>query len=168
MIRSISKYLTRSVIQAQNKTRKKQFLEWDQIKSIALIIDSSGINKSKLDEICTASGKYFEVFFIEIRSKNPSFSDWKCLLKKDKSLIGLPSKAVMDEFKKKKFDLCISLNKKGNLYTCYLTGIINAPFKCGLHDVDGELDLIVANEEGRSVEQDLAEVMRYLKMIKTQ
>jgi|GEM_PF-1041486 len=168
MIQFIRNYLTRSKAIAANKLRKKKFLEWGEIKSIALILDKeTSYNKSKLDEFIASLGVFTEVFYCEINSKTPSYNDWNCLTKKDKNIWALPAGVETEKIKKKKFDLVISLNRKSHLYSAYLTSILDAVFKIGTKDVCGELDIIIETETGKSPEQDLNEILRYLKMIKT-
>lgn len=168
MIQFIRNYLTRSKTAAMNKLRRKLFLDWGEVKSIALLIDKdSVVSKNKVDEFTASLGVYTEVLFCEINSKTPSYNDWNCLNKKDKNLWALPSGEKIEKLKKKKFDLVISLNKKGHLYTAYLTSLINATFKIGTKDVCGELDIVIETENGSGPEQDLNDILRYLKMIKT-
>lgn len=168
MFQFIRNYLTRSKTVSVNKTRKKQFLEWEQVKSIALIIDKdTGVNKSKIDAFTASLGVYTEVFYCEINAKTATYGDWTCLTKKDKNIWALPSGVEIEKIKKKKFDLSITLNRKGSFYTAYLTSVIHAVYKCGQRDVCGELDILIEIESDKSPEQELNEILRYLKMIKT-
>ncbi len=168
MLAKIANHLTKSNVAKLNITRQKQFLSWDKIYIVALVIDQSdSINKSELDKFIEATKKYVEVFFVEINSKQATFSDWKCLVKKDKTFLNLPKSLFVNEVKDKKYDLVINISGAKPLYSCSLTMQLNSPFKCGNNNLHGELDLIIERKDGQNLISYLKEIVRYIEMIKT-
>lgn len=144
----------------------KQFLPWDKINKIAIILNNAEpINKSSLDKLINDSQKYVEVFFIELQSKQASFGDWYCLTKKDKSFLNLPTKKIISELSDKKFDLVINTCHT-NLYASYITSVLKSPIKCGQTSKFNEVQLIINETEPFDLMAYLNNVIKYLKMIK--
>jgi hypothetical protein len=83
MLNKLAEITLRSLITKNNSTRQKQFLPWDKIQKIALVISKDEtINKSAIDKFISDSQKHIEVFFIELSSKTPGYGDWKSFTKK--------------------------------------------------------------------------------------
>ncbi len=168
MFAKIASFITASKVAEQNKARQKQFLNWENIFIVALIIDDKEtINKSELDKFIEGLKKYTEVFFVELNSKQAAYGDWKCVTKKDKTVLNLPKDFFLQESKAKKYDVIINVSNRYSLFTANLTARLNAPFKCGNADLYGELDLIIERKESQSLIAYLKEVVKYLEMIKT-
>jgi len=168
MFTSIANYLTRSKIHRQNSARKKQFSDWHKIEKIALVIDEiKNLNKSEADKFIEGLKKYTGVFYVEPSSKLPSFSDWTCFSKKDKTILNLPKSIVLNNLNSKKFDLVISVSGQNPLFTANITSQINAAFKCGNNNLFGELDLIIERKD-KDLVSYLKEVVKYLQMIRTE
>src|SRR4051812_26298355 len=95
MLSFIARMAVRAKAEKGLKTRTRKFLPWEKIEKIALIICKDAyVNKSAIDKFIHDSKKYIEVFYIELRSKEPSFGDWQCFSKKDRSLLKLPTTKV--------------------------------------------------------------------------
>ena len=166
MFTQIASYITKSKIVQQSKTRQKQFLNWENIFIIALIIDEKeAINKSELDKFVESLKKYIEVFLVEINSAQASYGDFKCVTKKDKTILGLPKTVFLAEPKAKKYDLIITVSNKHKLFSANLISQLSSPFKCGSSDLFGELDLVIERNESQNLIVYLKEVVRYLQMI---
>ncbi len=166
MLSKIAAYITRSKIAEKNKTRQKQFLNWNDVNTVALIIDDKEtINKSELDKFVEGIKKHTEVFFVQLNAKQAGYGDWNCLIKKDKTFLNLPK--PLDQGETKKYDLVINVSHQYALYSANLVGQLNAPFKCGNADLFGELDLIIEKKDSLNLIAYLKEVMKYLEMIKT-
>ena len=132
-----------------------------------MILDEKNLNKSEIDKLLESTKKYVEVFYVELNAKQASFGDWKCLINKNKTWLGLPSNQSTQVFQEKKFDLVINVSHEYKLFSANLISGINATFRCGNTNVFGELDLIVERKEGQNLNVYLKEVFRYLEMIKT-
>lgn len=166
MFRWLAELYVKNCISRDNATRNRQFLSWDRIEKIALILDQADhINKSEVDKFVSDTRKYVDVFYVELGSGKPTFGDWRCFPRKDRSLLHLPKAAVRDEVRKKNFDLVI--NTSGDrLFSAALTAAISAPFKCG-NGMTAGTDLIIARDEKTPLLNHLNDVVTYLKMIRT-
>lgn len=166
MFEWIAKVYLRNRIARDNAARKKQFLSWEKIEKIALILDQKDkINKSEIDKFLESTKKFVDVFYIELSSQTPSFGDWRCFSKKDRSILRLPKGPLQEEIRKKKFDVVINTSG-GRLFSYAIAASLQAPFKCG----DGEYnssDLIVTRDEKTPLIRHLNDVVTYLKMIRT-
>lgn len=168
MINKLAEITLRSQVAKDNLALPKYFLSWDKIEKIALIISKDEtINKSALDKFIADSQKYVEVFFIELNSKQPSFGDWKCFTKKDKSLLSLPKKTISNDLINKKFDLVINASNNFQLFASAITSTIKAPVKCGQTNGFNEVQLIIQKTVPFNLINYLNDVVKYLKMIKT-
>ena len=64
MFRFIAEMIVRSKIEKESTGRKKQFLSWEKIEKIALIIGKNEtLNKSAIDKFIQDSKKFIEVFY---------------------------------------------------------------------------------------------------------
>ncbi len=168
MLNKLAEITLKSQVAKDNSAAPKQFLPWDKIQKVALVISKDQtINKSTIDKFITDSQKHVEVFFIELQSKEKSFGDWKCFTKKDKSILNLPKKPVTDEINSKKFDLVINAATNFNLFASALTSSLKAPVKCGQNSNYNEVQLIIQKTEPFNLINYLNDVVKYLKMIKT-
>ncbi len=168
MINKLAEITLRSQVAKDNLTLPKYFLSWDKIEKIALIISKDEtINKSALDKFIGDSQKYVEVFFIELNSKEPSFGDWKCFTKKDKSILSLPKKTSSNHLINKKFDLVINASNNFQLFASAITSTLKAPVKCGQTSGFNEVQLIIQKTVPFNLINYLNDVVKYLKMIKT-
>jgi hypothetical protein len=165
----ITKIILKYRIKRENLLRKKKFISWDKVEKIALIIEKKdNINKSAIDTFVDSSKKYIEVFYIETKSKESSYSDWQCFSKKDKSFWNLPKKSIYYELKRKKFDIVVTTCSDTNFFAVALTSCINAPLKCSNISRYDYTDLIIKKAESLNLIAYLEETMRYLKMIRTE
>ncbi len=168
MLTKIADYITKSKIGKQNAARQKHFLNWNNIKSIALLLESDlTLNKSALDKFIEETNKHLEIYYVEINSKQASYGDWKCLIKKDKTILGLPKNLFLEEVKPKNYDLVINISSSYQSFSANVVSHINSPFKCGNNNLCGELDLIIEKKESQNLNSYLKEVVKYLEMIKT-
>jgi hypothetical protein len=168
MFKSISSYLVRNKVQRSNSQRKKKYLSWDKIGRIALVIEEGDkFSKNEIDQFTQSLKKYTEVFFVELKSKQASYGDWKCLVKKDKTFFGLPKPETASSIKSKSFDLLICVNKTDSFFIAGLASAFNAPYKCGNADLFGEMDLIIERKPDQSLLSYLKDVLKYLEMIRT-
>jgi hypothetical protein len=167
MTNKLAEIILKSRISKNNALDKKQFLPWNKIQTIALVLSNNNtINKSAVDKFINDSQKHIEVFLIELKSKNASFNDWHCFTKKDKTILNLPKKNHLINLQNQKFDLIINAAQEFNLFAASITSELKAPFKCGLTSNFNENDLIIQKTNPFSLINYLNDVLRYLKLIK--
>ena len=168
MLNKLAEITLKSIISKNNTARQKQFLPWDKIQRIALVISKDETtNKSAIDKFISDSQKHVEVFFIELNSKEPSFGDWKCFTKKDKTLLNLPKKNVAVELATKKFDLVINASNNSPLFASAVVSYLKAPLKCSQAINFNEAELVIEKTIPFNLINYLNDVVKYLKMIKT-
>lgn len=167
MLGWIGEMFLRSGISKDNVKRQKHFLTWEKIERIALILDKKdNINKSEVDKLLESTKKFFEVFYIELSSAEPSYGDWRCFFKKDKSILGLPKSVLQIEMRKKKFDVVINTLSDDNLFAQSITLALQAPMKCDCTEKFSQSDLIIRKNPGENMISHLQHVFNYLKMIR--
>ncbi|MES2681158.1 MAG: hypothetical protein V4635_14790 [Bacteroidota bacterium] len=167
MLKPLAEIILNSKIAKGSLNRNKQFLPWDKIKTVALVLNSTDkINKSAIDKFVEGTGKLVSVFYIEPTSKTATYSDWQCLSKKDRTFLGLPHSKFLHQVKDKKFDLVINTSPETDLFSAALTAALTATLKCGGGKKYGELDLIIQKADPYHVIDYLNEVIKYLKMIR--
>ncbi len=168
MFKSIAEILLKSKIAEDHLSRKKKFIAWNDVQTIALLVSAGdNINKSALDKFIDQTQKLVTVFYIETNSKMPTYSDWQCFCKKDSSFLGLPRGVIQQELKTKKFDLVINTCNDDNLFATALTTTIPATLKCGHGKKFNELDLIIQKSDPYHLIDYLNDVVKYLKMIRS-
>ncbi|MBA3664974.1 MAG: hypothetical protein H0W61_12300 [Bacteroidetes bacterium] len=167
MLKSLANYFMRNAVEKHNSNRKKQFLNWDKIEKIALIIDNTHpVNKSEIDKFTDSTKKYVDVFFIELNSKQASYSDWICFTSKDKTFLNLPKSHIDLTIKNRQYQLAITVSEKHSLFAAVVISKINAPYTCGNRNLSGEIDLIIERNEKTDLPSYLREVLKYLTMIR--
>lgn len=167
MLTKLSELILKAKIRKDNAIRNRKFLSWDEITKIALIIDKEqNLNKSVLDKFIERTQKHVEVFHLELQSKEPSYHDWQCFGKKDKSVLKLPKNNKLTALKSKQFDLVINTCSENDFFSTALVSSLNAPLKCGLGNRFNDCDLIVKRSETTNLIKYLDDVTHYLKMIK--
>lgn len=163
----ISNFLLKSQIQKDAANRKKQFLSWDKIQKIAIIIDNqTPVNKSVIDKFCTDSKKFIEIYFVELNAKQATFGDWQCFTGKQKTLFKLPKPLILADLKKKQFDCVINTCSVQNQFSVSIQSSIEAPLKCSDNNDYNQSDLIIIKSQTSNIIDYLNDVVRYLKMIK--
>ncbi|MBX3163460.1 MAG: hypothetical protein KF900_03190 [Bacteroidetes bacterium] len=167
MFHGIAEILLRSQIKKDNSGVKKQFMAWDSVQKIALIVSGhNDFNKSALDKFISDSKKNIEVFYVELKSKQATFGDWQCFSKKDKNTFNLPKKIVLDELHKKQFDLVINTCHEEEIFATSICAAIPAAFKTGHSGKFNDVNIIIHRTEPYNLISYLNDVLRYLKMIK--
>jgi hypothetical protein len=167
MLRSVAKLSLRSKIRTGELLRSKDFLPWEKIRKIALIISKrDNVNKSTVDKFIDSTGKYFEVFYIELDSRTPSFHDWHCFTRKDRSILSLPKKKLSEKLSTREFDVVINSCQEIELFSTSVASTLKAPLKCGSTGKYHDVDLIIKKKGINSLIDYLNEVIRYLKMIR--
>lgn len=168
MLKRIAEISVKSRIKRHNLIRKKRFMNWDKINKIALVLsESENVNKSLLDTFISKTGKHIEVFYVEVKSKQPTYSDWRCFYKKELNLLKLPKNSTLQELENKSFDLVINTGNDYDLISALLTSTLNAELKCGLSSRFDCNELIISKGDDSDIVKHLENVVKYLKMIRT-
>jgi hypothetical protein len=167
MFRSIARWLLRSKLSKASSDAPKNFLSWQQINSIGLIISKdTSLNRNALDKWIADTKKFVEVFYVETSEKIASYGDWYCFTKKDKTLFNLPKKTIEADLQQKKYDLLINTASDKDYYAAAVLIALNAPYKCAASPELQDANLIVSpSVEGNLIHQ-LQDTMRYLQMIR--
>jgi hypothetical protein len=167
MLTTISRIILKARIRRDNLNRQRRFLPWENIEKMAIIIEKQdSLNKSLIDKFADETKKHVEIFYIETKEKEKSFSDWHCFSRKDRSFLNLPAKRVESEFKGRKFDAVINTCSDNNLFALALCSSLSAYLKCCQHTALGLADLIIVRSESFTLKNYLDETVRYLKMIR--
>jgi hypothetical protein len=166
MLTKISEIILKYRLSAGENARKKQFLPWEKIEKIALVITNGDmVAKNTIDKFVLDSRKFIEVFYIEVNSSKRSYSDWQCFSRKDRSLFRLPNRQLTRELGKKKFDLVINTGSNDDVFSRGVSGLLSAPLKCAAAGFR-EVDLVIERPGNYQLLNYLEEVVRYLKMIR--
>jgi len=167
MFRFIAEMIVRSKIEKESTGRKKQFLSWEKIEKIALIIGKNEtLNKSAIDKFIQDSKKFIEVFYVELNSRQPTYGDWHCFSKKDASLLKLPTARVTEDLAKKDFDLVINTAGEDELFPVALCTALPAAYKCSSSAKYNNTVLVVERSVPNNLTDYLNDTFKYLKMIK--
>jgi len=145
----------------------RNFLPWDKIKTIALLVDSKHANnKNELDKFIYESDKVVDVYYLDLHVKESVVKNYISIVKSDKSFFGLPNAKAMAKIHNRKYDLLINAAFGELTYAGVLSNTIKATCKSGFKSKRNELDLLIARTENQKLMNYLGEVVGYLKMIK--
>ena len=152
----------------REKPAERRFVPWDQIRTMAIIIGSGEpVNKSLVDRFIADSGKHIEVYFVELGSSKPSFSDWHCLVRASRNLLRLPAGRLQETLRGKRYDFVLNACDGHTLFPAAVAALIQAPCKCATADLLGYANMEVSRPGGQELPAYLEEVKRYLRMIRT-
>lgn len=167
MLQLLGKIILRSKINNRRLPQKKNFLPWDNIEKMAIIIDEDKmLNKSAIDKFIDDTKKHVEVFYLETRSKQKTYHDWHCFSRKERSLFYLPTKQAESELKNKQFDVVINTCHETNLFAFAVSSHLKTLLRCGNNSTFNLADLIIINSESGKTINYLENTVKYLKMIK--
>ncbi len=168
LLNFIINILLKAQLAKENTAIKKQFLNWEAIEKIAIIIDNTTpINKSVIDKFCIDTKRYVEVYYVELNSKQPTFADWQCFTKKHTTIFNLPKQLYLNELKSKAFNCVINTCHHQNLFAISLQSALQAPIKCSDNANYNQTDLIILKSPSSTIIISyLNDVTHYLKMIK--
>jgi len=169
MLSQIAEYRIKKLVSLKKSTSGKNFMNWSQIHSIALIIDETEKNsKRELDSFLEKLNKHVEVFFLELHAKNKSFGDWNCFLKSDKTMLGLPKKTRLQSLKSRRFDVILQITStKSTLFSIALSASFDSNFTVGPTGDFNHNDLIIKRGKEIKIVPYLEDIIHYLEMIKS-
>lgn len=152
-----------STLKSNANKNGKQFLNWENITTIYILIDEPQIDKHKLDKLFSSLNKHIESGYVNINSKTATFSDWHCFTKNESNFLNLPnSKAFIPNTD---FDLLINTCKPTNHYATSISATVAAKLKCSGFD-EANLYNLVIKKDSLSLIAYIESVVNYLKMIK--
>ncbi len=170
MFNWLSNKIIESKVNSSVKGPKKEFLEWNDVRSICILISKDEFYKAKsLNEFIKSSGKeVITVLFIPDKEVN-SDSSMISFNKKQTSFIGLPKPEILDKVTSGSYDLMIDCNFKTYNSMKWLAGITKAKFKVGSGGLTyhNYFDICMDLKDKPEFDNYLAQVMNYLKMIRT-
>ncbi len=145
----------------------RNFLPWDKIKTIALLVDAKhASNKNEIDKFIYESDKVIDVYYLVLHVKESVVKNYISMVKSDKSFFGLPNEKAMAKIHNRKYDLLINAAFSELTYSGLLSNTIKATCKSGFESKWNELDLLIAHNQNQNLINYLGEVVNYLKMIK--
>lgn len=167
MMGFFARMILRSKLQKDADAPSRTFLPWDKVSKVALIISASPeVNKSAIDRFIAETKKFVEVFYVEPKSKQPSFGDWICFSRKDKSIFNLPNASVEEQLRQKKYDLVINTSPEQDLFSAAILRFLSAPLKCATGSWMQDANLVVKQREQGSLLTYLDDTIKYLQMIR--
>ena len=167
MLSLLAEIQLKSTIRNFGNSKTQQFIPWDQIQKMALVLDSSqNINKSIIDKFINRQNKYVDVFYIEANAKASTYADWQSLLKTDLNLLKLPKSTLLQNLHKKQFDLVINTCDETNAIAMAITAALKANFKCCPFETYNETNLVIKKSSDIKLIDYLEEVIKYIKLIK--
>lgn len=162
----IKELILRSKLKS-NTNKGRNFLPWDKIKTVALIVDDKhATNKNELDKFIYETDKVVDVYYLDLNNKESSLKNYITFVKTNKSFFGLPNAKATAKIQNKKYDLLINAAFEQLTYAGVLSNAINATCKSGFENKANELDLLVVYNQNKKLIDYLNEVVNYLKMIK--
>ena len=167
MLKFLANMQVRLYLKGLNEAQKKQFLNWDKIKKIAIVVNHQAtFNKQNLLQYIGKWQKDVTVIFIEPHAKSASHEEWQCIVKKDLNLLKLPKQRVLTSLKQQTFDLVISTADAEDNIAQMVSAAIPAELKSATVDTHVFANLVIKKNVENQLIQYLEEVIRYLKMIK--
>lgn len=142
-------------------------LSWDEIERVALILSNRPqVSKHDVDRFITSTGKYVKVFYVEKDARSPSYGDWKCFTGKSVGFAGVPKTAALKDIDGEKYDVVINATPGHDRFAALLSAAVNAGLRCSSSSRYREADLVISAGTTKTVSEYLAEVLRYLRMIR--
>jgi hypothetical protein len=159
MLKGIQNIALKNLFKNYANYAATNFINWEQITSILLLIDVNEINKNELDKYLKSTQKHIEIIYFDIKSKEPKFKDFKTITSKDVNLLKLPKYKLNN-----KFDLVINCNSIANSCAIAFSIQTKAKLKCAFFDFEKVYNLVLQPKS--NLIENLKEAEHYLKMIK--
>lgn len=162
----IKELIIRSKLKSGNN-QGRNFLPWDKVKTIALVVDSKAAsNKNQLDKFIYETDKVVDVYYIDGHVKESAIKNFAVFTKADKSLFGLPNSKAYAKLKNQKYDLLINAAFNETDYSSLISHSIKAVCKSGFRSSQQELDIIIERAQNQDLIGYLGQVVNYVKMIR--
>jgi len=153
----------------QRKTRKKHFVNFQDVSGIQLLLSSD--NEKEIGEIMKMLGSEKRISAWVFNPQENSLKNTvnlHLLTKKDISILQKPSEKVEKKFLSEDCNLLIDLTTREILPLKYLLGISNTPCRCGMKKEGYPLyDLELAVPAKTKGIELLKQILHYLNAIQT-
>ncbi len=153
----------------KNQNRSKQFINWNDVKSVMIIYDQATLKKETKDYVISKlNGRQF-FFWTSVESSEMKKETVNTFMvsPKDTNLLNKPKDDVVKRFLNVQCDILIDLTLTENLPLKYLTAVSKSKCKCGLaKDDDNLLDFKIQLSKG-NVKDLFDQIIHYLEIIKT-
>ncbi|MCA0431149.1 MAG: hypothetical protein LCH32_11685 [Bacteroidetes bacterium] len=159
MLKGIQNIALKNLIKNYSNNAATNFVNWDKITSILLLIDSNEINKNELDKYLKSSQKHIEIIYFELKAKDPKFKDFKTITNKDVNLLKLPKNKLNGNY-----DLIINCCSNTNNCAIAFSIQTKAKLKCAFFDFEKVYNLVL--QPKNNLIENLKEAEHYLNMIK--
>jgi len=171
-MKKLNEWIFRRYLQKQER-KTTGFPHWDKVRSIVVLYESDIMEKNPyIKQIVTqlqAEGKDVTTMGYVARKDVSSaiLPQSRILGQKDFNCFGVLRSEVRDDIRKRHYDLLIDISLSGILPIRYMALYLRADFKAGGNTGDGIHSLIidVPSQAGQTVLFN--EIVRYLKMIKS-
>jgi hypothetical protein len=170
MLRWITDQVIKSKVRAATAGMAKAFVEWNDIKSLCILIsDNRHFNEKALRSFIRDSGKNIETIVFIPEPKAPAPAGFTGFTKKELNFLSLPKSEFTGPLSSKTYDLLIDCNFQDYPSMKLLSGGIKAKFKVGLNGLSyhNYFDICIDLKNDLNLDNYLLQVMNYLKMIKT-
>jgi len=167
MFTYLTEWSLKSRLKKQQAQSSQQFISWDQVKQVALIVDAKTAgSKQLLDNYIQQSKKHVDVYYVELGSKTPTFADWHCFTKQHKSLLNLPTEKALLGIKSEGVDLVINACDDTNYFATALASWLHPMMVCNSFETFNASSLIIKKAEPFDLIVYLNNITHYLKMIR--
>jgi hypothetical protein len=151
--------------------RQKNFINWDDAKTVLLLVSHSHLNRNFLSSVVEMMGdKDIHIWCFKEGKELPKLDNDLVTLFNSKSIsfFQKPNKIIVNKYLAIKADLLLDLTIQEALPLKYLVGISQAPCRCGLTKDDFEIYDFKMDMKGKVDPIDLlSQILYYLKIIKS-
>lgn len=142
---------------------QKQFMDWEKVKSAAILVSSS--HYSAVKDFAKQTDKSIDVIVVHPDKLSVTKDCFLSLNKKDFNFFGLPNQAAVKKIGQKSFDVLIDYDFENSGFLKALTGLTPAKCKLGPENASYS-DLFDISIQ--SMQPDfLKQALKYLMMIKS-
>ncbi len=161
----------KSFVKKMKQPRDKRFINWNDVKSVVILLDAEHINHAKLSKLYQMVSDKKAKIWCMIPKYDPRTGDSEKVFffdTKSISFLEKPNNIITGKFVSDSFDILIDLTRKESLPLKYLATISSAHCKCGLDRPFYDFyDLRMSMQGNPTEEQLLEQVLFYLKTIGT-
>ena len=161
----------KSFVKKMKQPRDKRFINWNDVKSVVILLDAEHINHAKLSKLYQMVSDKKAKIWCMIPKYDPRTGDSEKVFffdTKSISFLEKPNNIITGKFVSDSFDILIDLTRKESLPLKYLATISSAHCKCGLDRPFYDFyDLRMSMQGNPTEEQLLEQVLFCLKTIGT-
>lgn len=142
---------------------QKQFMSWENIKSIVILVDVARLGNVR--DFVKQTGKNVDVIVVHPDKVSEAKDCFLSFNKKNFNFLGLPNQEAVKRLRQKSFDVLIIFDFNNSRYLKVLTGLASAKCKLGPEGTTYKefFDISIQSESSDFLKQAL----KYLMMIKS-